>query len=417
MLKNITAIVYYYSLLLLSFTLPFPRIISNVLIIILVINWLTSSSVKEKFFLFKKQKIGFLFISIFLLNCLGLLYSEDVGLGLFKIEKILTILVFPLIILTSPQLSIKQFNNILKVFVAGVLTASIIAITYAFYRRFVIKNLSYLELNSFYIEIPHIFMTHVYFGIYLVLAIYFTVYLYSHKTSRTSSETITTAIIVCFLTTLVFTSGSFMSFIALVVSIVIFLSVYLSRNYKKIYVAAALILMLGVLFALVNSNHPSINRYKQRIFLSWEHVENDRYNYSSTRVGPLKAGLNAAKEHWLWGVGTGDTEAVMEKHYNRQNLDQLVYLNTHNQYLDFLITFGIFGLCLYLVSLLYPMYLSIKKPFFLYTFFLILISLSSVTENILATNKGIVIYALFNSIFAYQVNKSRENDHDKIKVL
>ncbi|WP_180336455.1 O-antigen ligase family protein [Pontibacter ramchanderi] len=290
----------------------------------------------------------------------------------------------------------------LKAFVAGVLLAAVIGIGNALYKRFILKNLSEFELNNFYIEIPHLFMSHVYFGLYMVLAIYMLIFLFLKQKEKSRFQKLLTSVLVSFLYVLVFTSGSFMSFIVLVLSTGLLVCYFLYEHFKLTYIVIALLVVVGAAGLLINSGHPSLNRYKQRIFLSFDNVENDQYNYSSNRVGPLVAGFSVAKDNWLWGVGTSDTEKAMEASYIEHGLDQLIHLNTHNQYLDFLITFGIFGLALYLLTLLYPLYISIKYKYYLYTFFLILILISGITENILASNKGILLYALFNSIFASQ---------------
>ena len=107
------------------------------------------------------------------------------------------------------------------------------------------------------------------------------------------------------------------------------------------------------------------------------------------------------------GYGSGSEKYILKEKYFREKFyrSYLLELNAHNQYLSFLINTGIFGLSLYLYILHFGFSVAIKKRDFLLLSFLILIAIVSISENILAVNKGIFFYSFFFSFFLMSASK------------
>lgn len=111
-------------------------------------------------------------------------------------------------------------------------------------------------------------------------------------------------------------------------------------------------------------------------------------------------GINLARENLLLGVGTGDVEKSFKDAY----VDYPIYIapqyrrRAHNQYITFLVTFGILGL-LYFVSFLG--FLSYKwRSNNLYLFFVIVSIISFLTEDTLETQAGVTFFAFFLGLFS-----------------
>jgi hypothetical protein len=133
-------------------------------------------------------------------------------------------------------------------------------------------------------------------------------------------------------------------------------------------------------------------------------------------MGPLKCALEIIEKNWLLGVGTGDQTYEMTNCYYRNGLDKLLQFNSHNQYLEYFMTFGITGLFLFLLCLLLPMKLAFNLKFYLYFSFLLLFFLCNTTENMMSRNKGVVFYAFFNSLLACYMVSNNENNKTNNKV-
>lgn len=128
----------------------------------------------------------------------------------------------------------------------------------------------------------------------------------------------------------------------------------------------------------------------------------------SMRFEFWKASVAIIKEHLFFGVGTGDNQLELNHYYdsNHTHLLKQWWLRSHNQFLAIGISFGLFGLLIFMFSLLYPMVkLNMHYDFFYFTFFIIAL-LSFCTEDTLETQAGVTFFAFFNSFFLFARKKS-----------
>jgi hypothetical protein len=119
------------------------------------------------------------------------------------------------------------------------------------------------------------------------------------------------------------------------------------------------------------------------------------------RILYLEAGLNIFREHPLLGVGTGDIKSAFDDYYIRTGspLSEEWRLRAHNQYLTFLVTYGIIGFLWIFFALLYPVYLEGKmKDYFLWTFLMVGF-LSMLNEDTLETHIGVSFFVFFYALF------------------
>jgi O-antigen ligase len=103
------------------------------------------------------------------------------------------------------------------------------------------------------------------------------------------------------------------------------------------------------------------------------------------------AGKEIIAEHPLLGVGLGDTDDEVNKILMRDKNDNLFNYNLHNQYLDYLVTYGTVGLLVFLFVLLMPL----RHPDILFRIFILIIGVSLLTEAMLLRQKGLVFFLLF----------------------
>lgn len=164
----------------------------------------------------------------------------------------------------------------------------------------------------------------------------------------------------------------------------------------------------------VNWSHPGIHaRLSSTLFEYGLYRRNDYPNGGSLsqRFEYTKASIYLIKKHPVFGVGTGDIPNAYRQAYNelQSPLSQEFRHKAHNQYLSITVGFGIVGLLLFLIVLLYP-YLSSKRyRTYLYTVFLVILLISMLPEDTIETQAGASWFAFFNSllIFASQNRDSR----------
>jgi O-antigen ligase len=124
------------------------------------------------------------------------------------------------------------------------------------------------------------------------------------------------------------------------------------------------------------------------------------------RIYYLEAAWGILRENPWIGVGTGDVMKAFDEYYKRtgSSLSPEWRLRAHNQYLTFLVTYGIPGFLWIMFGLLYPVYLEGKFGEFLMQVFLMVVFLSMLNEDTLETHTGISFFAFFYALFLFALN-------------
>jgi len=127
-----------------------------------------------------------------------------------------------------------------------------------------------------------------------------------------------------------------------------------------------------------------------------------------------KTGFQIVCLHPWLGVGTGDIQDAYNKQYDvlHSKLETVWRLRCHNQYLAITVAFGVLGLIIFLMYLLYPIFVLKKQMHELYWPFFLMFLLSFVTEDTLETQAGVTSFIFFQTLFlwtASQTHKVRDN--------
>ena len=119
------------------------------------------------------------------------------------------------------------------------------------------------------------------------------------------------------------------------------------------------------------------------------------------RILYLEAALGIISDHFWTGVGTGDVKDSFHDYYEKTNsqLDKSWRLRAHNQYLTFLLTFGIIGFLWILFSMVYPAFIEKKWADYLFIMFFIIGFLSMLNEDTLETHIGNSFFSFFYALF------------------
>ncbi len=149
---------------------------------------------------------------------------------------------------------------------------------------------------------------------------------------------------------------------------------------------------------------PIEKRIKEIIF-EYERFKNhqDPNGHSFTqRFLYLIAGKDIIKQNFWLGVGTGDVNRAFMDYYkkNKSPLHSANRKKAHNQYVIIMVALGFVGLVLWLLSFYFPFFVSKQYPT-LYMYFMLIVSLSFLTDNTLERHAGVIFYAFFNSILLF----------------
>jgi O-antigen ligase len=188
--------------------------------------------------------------------------------------------------------------------------------------------------------------------------------------------------------------------IALVVIIFGLFPLFLFDQKRKlffiIYSAAGLMIIVFTILRFDSFRERYISDFRKDLTSYTENIE-----ITEPRIIRWKAAMELVKKSPIIGYGSGSEVAILKEKYFEKKLyfSYLHQLNAHSEYLSLLIKSGIPGLVVYLSVIGYSFFITRKKKDFLFAAFLILIAITSISENILDLNKGIFFYSFFFSLF------------------
>ncbi|WP_231557077.1 O-antigen ligase [Flavobacterium sp. AED] len=189
----------------------------------------------------------------------------------------------------------------------------------------------------------------------------------------------------------------------------------ISKSYssKIIFKRAIITLVLigSVLFLFIQKNPYMKEKYSTQIFSNMDkvgkldeidHPEIAVYSSFVTRLSIWKSAWELSLKNLPFGVGASDGKIELVKYFKETNQIFLAKYEfpTHNQFLDYLLKFGILGPIVALFYIGFIAYLGIKTKNTVIISFFFLFFTSNLTDDFLLRFDGIVFSGLWISIFA-----------------
>lgn len=125
------------------------------------------------------------------------------------------------------------------------------------------------------------------------------------------------------------------------------------------------------------------------------------------RIEFAKAALTIIKEHLFFGVGTGNWKQAFVDAYNENhsNLEPIQYGSSHNQYLNYMVKFGVLGFLWIMFSWIYPLFLRDKQRFYPAVMLLLILGIANFSDSNLEAHMGISFFVFFYSLFLFSETK------------
>ena len=394
MLKEILENKSSYLMILFAFMLPFRHEISFTLAIISVLLLFFDSISKTNFKAnYTSNKNVFFLFLLFLVYLSGLIYSSNLSFGFKDIDTKL-----PLLILPFSLLSIN-FNFLVKIFKAFI-SGCLIALFFCL----ISSTNKYLDTNnysSFFYDDISIFMHTSYFSMYILTAILFTYFIFQNAlVNRQYYKLVLFSILNLIFILMIFLLSSKAG--VLIAGIIFFILIIHDLLIVKKIIFSVNIIIQSLIFILV---FPKISGYVfnrfEAVKSSTENIseksEQVKNNSSSSRIVLWKSSLDVFRENALFGVGTGDIKDELFKKYKSNDFQYGIDLNynSHNQYLQFLATFGIYGVLILFTGLFYMFKLKYLKFNLLSILFFVIVLLNLLAESMFETRAGVEFFSFF----------------------
>lgn len=363
------------------------------------------------------QRTFFLFAFFAFMHLLGMLYTQNIAQGLSEIERRSAVVVLPFIILGSgvvfreddiKRLTVLFFKTGVVIGVALILIASARFLESGDYSVFF-----YQEFSGPFGPASLVFRLHpVYYSYFLLFGLFCTMLIkYEAEKKKVSFWLWNFALLI--LLVLLASKVAFGVFFVLIV-------VWLARKWRRLSVRESMMMVGGVMAVclMVYLIPETRSRFSDILNLNFiNDVNNQIYSYNhnfnglSLRVVIWKLSIeNLYRDQLLFsGVGTGDVKDYLNSIYARHGLLDGGYLNynAHNEYVEMLLMLGIPGLLIFLTLIVWGTVWSIRNRNQCLTILLLILGFASLTESVLAINKGIMFFSLFGSLML----KRRESEH------
>ena len=397
--------IYNYSLILISL---FPLMSLKLAGLIIGLWALLSLVVIVKIQTFKKiNKNDILNIII-----LSALYFFYIGNYLFTLDTILikeletslSFLIFPLFIILNKSCINK---NTLEYSLKGFFISNSILALITWFKIFEIGFLKLIKENNYYQPVfRNIFSdtTNIhlpYLGLFFVFSIFIGIYILQNEYKKHIFLIKVGLISLClvFFISILFFSAR-MALLSLIFSFVYwsYRTIQNKLLFRGVFVSL-IIFAITVVFLT-----PMKDRIRESLTIKLElpsEKNNDNSKVVNFRYSIYHCSLTIIKNNWLMGVGKNNVQKELNKCYDNftyQNYDDFSKkkYNSHNQYLDLFLSYGIFGMVVLTISFFWGYHVN-NDLFF--NLFLIIVFLALLTENIFDRQLGVVFFTFFNTLF------------------
>ena len=290
-------------------------------------------------------------------------------------------------------------------FISGVLVSSLITdlniVTYYF-------NSSDLLISKSSVE--DLFITQrLYLGFFVVISIVLLSFLF--RTSNRNKQKVFYALLILFF---IFTLFLISSRSAILIAFLVFLTTIIYQS-KSVFTIGVLLASFVIFSAIIITNKNLSNRF----LYSQDSVRTsfiEKIKTHEPRYDIWRFSLQIFDEQNLgfFGLGTYKTQELLVEKYRLMPIDKRKNwfiqrnFNTHNQYIDIILSFGFIGLILFTVFLREVVLITYKN---IYSLNLILsLILFLVIENLFHRQLGSFILALTIVIAVYIINSQNEKD-------
>ncbi len=395
--------------------MPWYILPGSISIGLLFIVWMADGRFPQKWTLLKSTPWTWPFLLFFLLHVIGLFYSEDMKSAWFQIETKLSVALLPIIAATGRRLPSGYFRVMKYGFIGSCLAVALLSLGAAAisYQQPLALPLNFdpystERLHTLFPNLPQFWEYFSYlqlskgadihpafFSMYLIFCI---LVILQEMLDRQRVSFVRVCLI-----------GFFMIFVSMlssrmaIISLAVTLAFLVMHHYYTKENATRGILALSCLLALVfaavwinpvSRFHIWVEPMSTPLTVSQKTAH---WNSVNLRLLSWEASVDAGKSYWPFGAGTGDGQSVLDQYYARLSFFGF-HVNSHNQYLQTFIELGIPGLACLLFCLYGPAYRALSiNP--LHFSFMLLFGMMCLSESMLVRPKGIVFFAMFQSLF------------------
>lgn len=405
-----------FALVSLLICLPLSEFFTRIAIILMALAWVVNRNYRNLSGLLNYKAL--VLIAFYLVYVVGMLYTEDKQNGYFQLEQKLSLVIFPLLLATTPKISSRFIERAFMCFVVSCVVATLFCLFQGLRLNYLNNHFETVQMEILTNQklAGYIGMHSTYFSIYLLFAIFILInYLTTFR--RTVQKNVLVISIITYLSYFILLLAARVVILAFIFICLgaFFISLYKRRiNLKSTVI---IVLIASCFIGITLQTNYLKKRFKQiYTFNMSDLIGSNSENGVTDRIFLWQNGIELVRKSPLIGAGTGDVNIEMDRQYEKllsenDNFSPSVVvaiksfatdnLNAHNQFLQVTIALGVMGLLLFLMTIFVSVNIAFKKRQYLFLAFLVLFFFSSFTECLLDRQSGVVFYAFINSLFLF----------------
>lgn len=354
-----------------------------------------------------------LFLIFFVWQILGMLYSDNPKEGWRNIELRLSLLLFPLVLVSPGELIKHKSVTLIRFFAISTFIFLMICFGYAFFRSLSFQNgifnfnphLPVTDwLNYFYGLEFAIFQHPSYLSMFALLSAFIALESFFDMSVLKNLRYFWFAAALFLLVSLYFLSSR-AGMLAALITVPFYLFRKLRMLNKNKYLAISIVAGILILLPVLLTN-PRVNKYSK-----WRSGnELSKMTLEDDRIVIWQKVSTIMRKNIIFGVGTGDIQDELNEEYRKSGNNNLAEgnFNAHNQYLEVILENGLIGLTLFLSIFAVMAYISIKEDNLIYLMFIMIVFFSFLFETMLNRLAGVSFFSLFSFLLIYSgINKQK----------
>lgn len=249
--------------------------------------------------------------------------------------------------------------------------------------------------NYFFGEDFSYFQHPTYWGIQLVFAQYLVAEVFNTVGKRGKAGLIVTYFV--FLGAMFLLSSKAVILTSLIVALWILFRIRIPVAAKASAVAGCI--LIGAFFVFFNPRlKVFVDTFSIKQFTDPD--PNARYGHD-LRILSWDASIDLIREHWFAGVGEANKTSALVDVYKKKSyiVPAEQQLNSHNQYLEFLVGGGIIGFGLFMTGILNLSIMAFRDRDYVLLAFVAIIAFNSLFETLLDRHVGVLFFSVFVSFF------------------
>lgn len=418
--RNAVIQIYLWIMCLVIASLFFSNKVNSLSIILLLAVWLLEGGFRAKFSKLVKEPFFLLNALLLGIYVIGIIFSDNKSTACFFVEKNLSLLILPMILLSKIPFSFSAIKLFGKVFIAGTFILMIFCTASAV--------VQYWSEHKYEVFFYHMLAGHA--GISAIIASFFCLISTACLLSLPIVEQMKWPLLLVFSAWLILLSSK-LFIVVLLVMLSLNIATKLTRKLKLIALSVITVLSTIVAFTKnpIKTRFDDIRKFDTSYLYAGKFNPGIYFDGLSLRLVFIRFGFEIMQEdgNYLLGVGTGDAEALLQDKIRAYDMyigdgvnDKFGYLQFgfHNEFLQKFLQTGIIGSVIFLSILVYCIVIGLKYRNKLLLNVMLVYLFSFFTDTIMEVQVGLVIFLTFValSINTIRLKETEENEPVKMPV-